>query len=383
MIVFKAFLRVLNKNKAPVILFTVMLVAFGILNFTSNESVTDFTSSKPDILIVNNDTQDGVTSSFIQYIENRSNIIDVLEEDVDDALFYRNVNYVVYIPKGFREDILNGNKPNVDVKSTGDYQASLASMMVNRYLRVVNLYSSYVSDEDILVSLVNDTLEKEVSVSITSKLDSYKMSRMTTYFNFMNYAMLAGLLYVIGVILSSFKNDKIMKRCIVSSMSYKKFNRYLILSNGMFAIVLWFIYMILSYVLLGDILISSHGLVCVLNSFVFSIVALVIALFIGSLISDKNAINGIVNVIALGSSFLCGAFVPIEFMPNSVVNMSKILPSYYYINSNELVKSIEVINFDTLTPVFKNILVMIMFIILFVVLINVVSRKKRKFAQFQ
>ena len=383
MIVFKAFLRVLNKNKSPVILFTVMLVAFGILNFTSNESVTDFTSSKPDILIVNNDTQDGVTKSFIQYIESRSNIIDVLEEDVDDALFYRNVNYVVYIPKGFREDILNGNKPNVDVKSTGDYQASLASMMVSRSLSVVNLYSSYVSDEDILVSLVNDTLEKEVSVSITSKLDSYKMSRMTTYFNFMNYAMLAGLLYVIGVILSSFKNDKIMKRCIVSSMSYKKFNRYLILSNGMFAIVLWFIYMILSYVLLGDILISSHGLVCVLNSFVFSIVALVIALFIGSLISDKNAINGIVNVIALGSSFLCGAFVPIEFMPKSVVNMSKVLPSYYYINSNELVKSIEVVNFDSLIPIFKNILVMILFIVLFVVLINVVSRKKRKFAQFQ
>ena len=33
---------------------------------------------------------------------------------------------------------------------------------------------------------------------------------------------------------------------------------------------------------------------------------------------NKNAINGIINVVALGSSFLCGTFVPVEFLPNRV-----------------------------------------------------------------
>lgn len=380
MTVFRAFLKILNKNKTPIIMFTIMLVIFGILNFTNEDNAVDFTSSKPDVIIINEDVNDGITKSFIDYISEKSNIIDVDREEIDDALFYRNVNYVIYIPSGFKDEILNGVKPQVKIKSTGDYQASLADMMVNRYLSVVSLYNEYSESEEILISLVNDTLSKEAKVELTSKLNTYEINRMATYFNFMNYAMLAGLVYVVSLILSSFRNDKIMKRTIVSSSSYKSFNRQLLLSNGFFAIILWFIYMILSYILIGNILFSSHGIIYLINSFVFVIVALVIALLIGTLISNKNAVNGIVNVIALGSSFLCGAFVPIEFMPENVVNMGRILPSYYYINSNELIKTMEVINFDSLQPVIKNFLVLFVFIILFIILINVISKRKRKFA---
>ena len=57
---------------------------------------------------------------------------------------------------------------------------------------------------------------------------------------------------------------------------------------------------------------SIHGIFYLINSFIFSICATTIALFIGNIVSNKNAISGIVNVIALGSSFLCGAFVPME-----------------------------------------------------------------------
>ena len=380
MTVFRAFLKILNKNKTPIIMFTIMLGIFGILNFTNEDNAVDFTSSKPDVIIINEDVNDGITKSFINYISEKSNIIDVDREEIDDALFYRNVNYVIYIPSGFRDEILNGVKPQVKIKSTGDYQASLADMMVNRYLSVVSLYNEYSESEEILISLVNDTLSKEAKVELTSKLNTHEINRMATYFNFMNYAMLAGLVYVVSLILSSFRNEKIMKRTIVSSSSYKSFNRQLLLSNGFFAIILWFIYMILSYILIGNILFSSHGIIYIINSFVFVIVALVIALLLGTLISNKNAVNGIVNVIALGSSFLCGAFVPIEFMPENVVNMGRILPSYYYINSNELIKTMEVINFDSLQPVIKNFLVLFVFIILFIILINVISKRKRKFA---
>lgn len=380
MIVFKAFLHVLNKNKSPIILFTVILVIFGTLNFNNSDSSIDFTSSKPDIVIINNDENLGITKELIGYIEKKSNVMNISNSELDDALFYRNVNYIIFIPRGFRKDVLNGVKPNIEIKSTGDYQASLANMMVNRFMSVLNVYSYYVSDEEKLINLINDTLSKEIMPEVTSKLDSYSLSKMTTYFNFMNYSMLAGLVYVICLILNSFKKDVIMRRIVVSSMSYKKFNKYLLFSNLMLAFILWVIYIILSYFLIGDILVSLHGLVYIINSLVFLFVSLVIALIVGNLINNKNAVNGVVNVIALGSSFLCGAFVPVEFMPSSVVNMGKILPSYYYINNNELIKTMENINLNSLMPVIKNSVIMILFIIVFVILINVVSKNKRKFS---
>ena len=380
MIVFKAFLSVLKKCKGPIIIFTIMLVLFGALNFSNNSNTLDFTSVKPDVVIVNEDVEDGITKSFIDYIEQRSEIVDISNDEISDALFYRNVNYVIYIPKGFRDDVINGKEPNVLVKSTGDYNASLANMMVNRYMKVLNLYSYYVEDEEELISLIKGTLEKEVEVQVTSKLDTYNLSKMSTYFNFMNYSILAGLVYVISLVLSSFYNDKIRKRTVVSSIRYKSFNRYLLLSNGLFAFVLWALYIILSVILLGDIVFSLHGLICIVNSLIFTLVSLVIALLIGNLINNKNAINGIVNVVALGSSFICGAFVPVEFMPDFVVNLGKVLPSYYFINTNNIIKSLEEINLNSLKPVFINFGIMFVFIVLFVILINVISKSKRKFA---
>lgn len=96
------------------------------------------------------------------------------------------------------------------------------------------------------------------------------------------------------------------------------------------------------------------------------------------MVSNKGAINGIVNVIALGSSFLCGAFVPMEWLPDSVLAIAHIIPTYYYIRTNEILKTIETFNFETLKPIITNMAIMIGFAIIFIVLTNIVSKKKRK-----
>ena len=68
MTVFKAFLNVLNKNKSPIILFTIILVIFGTLNYNNNETSLDFTNAKPDTYIINEDEDTGITKYFIKYI---------------------------------------------------------------------------------------------------------------------------------------------------------------------------------------------------------------------------------------------------------------------------------------------------------------------------
>ena len=93
---------------------------------------------------------------------------------------------------------------------------------------------------------------------------------------------------------------------------------------------------------------------------------------------NKNAVNGIVNVVALGSSFLCGAFVPVEWLPNSVLTVAHILPSYWYIQTNERLKTMEALNFGTLRPILFNMGMLLVFALVFTVTANLVSRAKRK-----
>ncbi len=380
MTVFKAFLKVLNKCKITIILYTVMLIFFGGFNMQTSENSTSFVASKPDILILNEDTEEGITKNLIDYLKQNSEIKDIKqdEEAIRDALFYRDVNYIIYIPKNYRVDFLEGKNPEIEVKSTGDYQASLAQMMLERYLKVAKLYQKKITDEKELIQKINEVMDKQVKIEITSKLDTNTLSKATLYFNFANYSILAGCVYVICLILASFKNEKIAKRTIISSMNYKEHNRKLLLSNSLFAICLWLFYVVVSFVLIGDAMFTTHGLMYLINSFVFTICAITIAFLIGTLINNKNAINGIVNVVALGSCFLCGAFVPMDWLPDAVLKIAHVLPSYYYIKNNELIKGLEVVHIDTLEPVLWNMVIVLSFAVGFVVITNAVARRKRR-----
>ena len=380
MTVFKTFLKILNKNKFIIILYTVFLIGFGGFNMQTSDNSTNFVASKPDIMIVNYDEEKGITKDLIKYITDNSNIIELNnnEEAINDGLFYRDVNYVIYIPENYSEDFMDGKNPEINIKSTGDYQSSFAEMLLSRYIKVANIYQKSIKNEDELISKINETLSKESEVEITSKLDTDGLAKATFYYNFASYSILACLVYVICLVLSSFKDIKIQKRTIISSTDYRKLNRQLLLSNSLFSIILWGVYVALSFVLIGDVMFSNQGIIYLINSFIFTMCATTIALFIGNLVSNKNAINGIVNVIALGSSFLCGAFVPMEWLPDGVLKIAHILPSYYYISSNESLKTLEVFNLETMQPIITNMIVILGFSIIFIILTNIVSKRKQK-----
>ncbi len=381
MTVFKAFLKVFDKCKVVIIMYTVFLVIFGAFRMQTEEPSTSFVSSKPDVVILNEDEDVGLTKDFIDYMEEHSNQISVekSEEALDDALFYRDVNYIIMIPKHFRKDFLNHQNPQIKVKSTGDYQASLAEMMVERYFKLTHVYQDVANDEEELVSMIEETLSKESPVELTSQLDSSGLERMSFYYNFMNYCLLAGCIYVIALILSSFREKGVFKRTVISSTNYQKHNFYLLLSNSLFGFVLWLFYVLLSFLLIGNSMFTLHGLFYILNSFVFCFCVLTIAFLLGNLVLDKNAINGIVNVIALGSSFLCGAFVPMEWLPEAVLKLAHVLPSYWYIQTNETLKNLEVFDKTSLQPIFVNMGVLLLFGVFFIILSNFVSRRRRKF----
>ena len=380
MTVFKTFLKILNKNKFIIILYTVFLIGFGGFNMQTSDNSTNFVARKPDIMIVNYDEEKGITKDLIKYITDNSNIIELNnnEEAINDGLFYRDVNYVIYIPENYSEDFMDGKNPEINIKSTGDCQSSFAEMLLSRYIKVANIYQKSIDNEDELISKINETLSKESEVEITSKLDTDGLTKATFYYNFASYSILACLVYVICLVLSSFKDIKIQKRTIISSTDYRKLNRQLLLSNSLFSIILWGVYVALSFVLIGDVMFSNQGIIYLINSFIFTMCATTIALFIGNLVSNKNAINGIVNVIALGSSFLCGAFVPMEWLPDEVLKIAHILPSYYYISSNESLKTLEVFNLETMQPIITNMIVILGFSILFIILTNIVSKRKQK-----
>ena len=96
------------------------------------------------------------------------------------------------------------------------------------------------------------------------------------------------------------------------------------------------------------------------------------------MVKNKDSISGIVNVIGLGSSFLCGAFIPLEWLPDSVKTIAHIFPTYYFVEGNETIAKLEEINFETLKPIIINAGIVIAFTVVFIILTNIVTKKRRK-----
>ena len=380
MTVFKTFFRIVNKLKPTIILYTALLIIFGAVNMKTSDNNINFVNSKPDILIINQDVNKGLTKNLIDYMKKNSNIVKVEnnEDKINDSLFYREVSYVIYIPKDYRKNVLLGKNPKLDIKKTDEYDAHLSEMMLKRYIKLQNIYNEEAGSEDELITLINDNINDDVNVKITSKVDTSKTYNIAYYFNFASYSILAIIIYIICLVLCSFKEESISKRINISSINYKSHNNKILLASIVFSSIVWLLFVIIGVIVVGDIMFSIRGLISIINSFIFTFCALTLSILISSITNNKNAISGIVNVIALGSAFLCGAFVPAEYLPSSVLNFAHILPAYYYINSNDLLKNIDVINISSMHPIIINMIIIIMFSILFIILNNVVTRKKRK-----
>ena len=71
-----------------------------------------------------------------------------------------------------------------------------------------------------------------------------------------------------------------------------------------------------------------------LNIVAFGLPVLALGFLMAKITNNKEALSAIVNVVALASAFLCGAFIPRELMPDAVVAIGRALPTFYYIDNN-------------------------------------------------
>ena len=82
---------------------------------------------------------------------------------------------------------------------------------------------------------LDNTLNKKASVVIESKTNLN--SKTSLFYNFSSYSIMAIVIYIICLVLSSFNDEKISKRTNVSGMNYKTFNNYLYISSFTFTSV--------------------------------------------------------------------------------------------------------------------------------------------------
>ncbi len=331
--VFKLFFKIAKKRvlSAAIYLgiFTVLLVFMSMNAIDTNEK--NFTVSSIRMTVIDQDNSQ-TSKAMKQYLSNYHEIVDLKTDNKDilqDNLYYQTIYYVLFIEKDFEKKLIAGNTSDLIshsklFDSTSSY---FAGQQINEYINTLTLYINGGFS-------INDALKKtEASLSDTNytnmidyeaKPDNDASSQIIFYyFQYVSYIMLSILIVGMTPILMILRKKEIASRINCSSLTLHSKNKQITLGCIVYSFILWLILMIIGGVFGGfNNLFATKGLLCMLNSFIFT--------------TSDNVLNMIANCIGLGMSFLSGIFVPQWFLGDTVLSIARFLPAYWYIKTNNM-----------------------------------------------
>lgn len=391
MIVFKTFWRIMKRYWWIVFIYVAILTSLSVINLNA-APVTDFVDTKPEITIVSQDSSDlatkPFTKNFLDYLSKNTKIINLKESETTDALFYQKISMILYLPEDLESKILSGQKVTLNYRTSGNYTAELSKNLIKRYFelqRTEILESKNSSKEqsnilsensEKIISNLNQRLDQSPTVRLASK-NATNLSKIAAFFNFASYTIMAIILYVTCFINASFNKSSVKKRTMVSSLHLKKYNFSLLLANSIFAFSVFVLLTTLSFFVLGNIVLTPLFIFEILNILLYTLAALTLAELVSTFNLSRDAVSGVVNLLSLAPAFLSGAFVPTYFLPSFVLTIAHIFPTYWFIDTNNKITTMTEFNFNSFLTILPNLLVLVLFSIIFIVANLVLSKKKR------
>lgn len=381
MTVFKNYLKVAKTYTLMIIGYTAIFLGLAIFAGSFNSTSTDYQSMDVKVAIINRDEDTNLINGFKEYIKDHGEVVELVDnqEELRDALFYRTVDYIMIIPDNYTDDFIDGKDVSIETMELPDAYSSIYSKnLLNKYLNTANLYLKAGIDDQELVKLIREDMNKNVEVEMLDQHNETDFSMAASYYNFSNYMLITITMIIITMIMVSFNEEKIKRRNLVSPVSYKNMNRQLLMGNYTVGLAIWLLYVLGSFVLYNEAMMTMNGLLLVINSLVLMIFIQAFSFMIAKFTSNREILNGLGNVFGLGSSFLCGAFVPQSMLSPFVLSIAKFLPSYWFIKSNIEIVKLTDFSFESIQPILINMLVVCGFTVLVYLVTQLISKFKLK-----
>ncbi len=337
MTVFKTYFKISKKYIGNILMYTAIFLSIVLLISQNNTptSPEDFSEEKINLSIFCND-QSALSKGLVNYLQENHNVIE-LENNLDvfrDALYQREVSYILTIPAGFGERVTNGSgKELLEVyKIPGSINSQFLDMSIETFLSTYNAYLIAGMNADEAYDKTIATLDLESTVTIFSKEDAAPLSPIHNFFIYLPYALICVIILSIGPVLFVFHNEERKARIRCSKLSNLGKNGALLAASGIYTILIVLIYCVISLIFYKGELLNLAGLLRILNALIHAFVCLAFTFLFSMLVKNSNMLNMFSNVFGLGSSFLCGIFVPRAMLSASVAAFGRFLPAYWYVN---------------------------------------------------
>lgn len=379
--VFKCFFKIVRSKKLSMSIYAGIFFALTILfsSFGKN-SDTGFQTTKINVGIVDHD-KSTVSKALKTFLSNEQNVKDIKDEKktMQNELFYRNAEYILILPKGFGESLLSENKKAQieNVKVPGSTSGYMIDQQVNKFTKMVRSYLASGFSEQQAVERAENTLRSSAKVDLMGSKKAGEQSNTAYYFQYLAYIFIVLITVAVSPVFMVFYKKDIRRRNQCSAATERSRNLQLALGTLTASVGCWLVFMLLAMAMYRNEIFQSNLLLFMLNSVMFIGVSAGISFLAGLLVTNDDALQGVINVVSLGSAFLGGVFVPLEFMSKQVLTVSRFLPTYWYIRSNKLIDQLDVLDMSHIWPAMQGILIQAGFALALFAAAMLVSKQKR------
>lgn len=347
--VFKLCLKIIKKNLPLMLMYVGIFLAVSMIIASANsqrgEPTSAFRASKTSMaFIAEEDTP--ITRGLRTELAKVASFVDLddSEEAVKDALFFRKIYYVLRIPKGFTADFLARKDPKLQTTLVpGTIPAVYLDMAVDNYLNTARLYVA--SLESIDVESIAEAVAKDLSLTAEVKFSvpegsASEENASVYFFNYLAYSLLSVLILGISSVMIVLKDAEIQKRHHASPITRDSLTSQMFGAMALFTVATWSIMVAACFLLNFKNNLNANFLLFMLNSFVFALASTGISFLIANLITGRNAISAVNNIVTMGSCFLGGVFVPQAMLGPTVLQFARLLPTYWYVKANTVIGSL-------------------------------------------
>lgn len=345
--VFNAFIKVMRSKMSSGLIYIVIFLVIAVImtNSAQTDGTKVFEGRKIGVVVYDDDNTEE-SRALKAYIGKKQNLKE-LERDADlikDTIYMNwnnEIHYIMAIKKGYAEHLRSGEYNDLfeNYYMHDSYENVMMEQLLTEYLNTVSAYQAGGRPLSEAISETESVLSAETEVTIRNFDETaadHDMSPLfDDYFRYLPYILLSVLIEVLCPVLLTMNKKNIRYRTDCSSVRPTSYMLQIILGSALFVVAIWLIFMIAGVAEFG--MFRGRAWLTLLNSFLFAMIAVSLSVLIASFHPSDLVVNLLAQILGLGMSFLCGIFVPMEWLSDSIAAAAKFLPAYWYIQANDLI----------------------------------------------
>ena len=384
--VFKAYFKVIRKNMLAmsIYIFVFVILAFLLTLFFGQPNATSFKPVKIRTAIIQEDAGSDFSKNLATWLGSQAVVVDLeqTQDSLQDALFYRDVEYILTIPSGFGASMMDRHYDvNLDRTIVPDSYTSIQmDLQIDQYLNLAALYLDSLPGITAgeLAEKIDHDMKAEAVVTMKSAEGNQGPNKMTFFFIYLTYSIMAVMILGVTSIMLVFNKSDLRRRNLGSPVNPLQFNLQLVLGNLIFALAIWLIMCVLSLLLGSQPVNAVQYLILCLNALIFTMTALSFSFLVSQFIGSRAAQQSIANVFSLGACFISGVFVPQDMLGKTVHTIASFTPTYWYVRAVNEIGGLSSFNMQTLRPAGTYMLIEIGFALALLAVSLAVIKQKRQ-----